>query len=179
MNHLLNYLVKGASISVFFFLLFFPGVSISASKRPGLPQQITAPGEKLILVDPSIHAWGAYTADGRLIRSGLASAGRNYCADIRRPCRTKTGQFRIYYLGDKSCYSTRFPIPHGGAPMPYCMYFNGNQALHGSYELGYANLSHGCVRLRVSDAEWIRYQFVEQPNSDNRYRGTLVIVRPY
>jgi lipoprotein-anchoring transpeptidase ErfK/SrfK len=136
-----------------------------------LPSSINSPGEKLILVDPRTHTWGAYTEDGNLIRSGVASTGKNWCADINRPCRTKTGTYRIYYLGGKGCYSTRFPIPNGGAPMPYCMYFNGNQALHGSYEVGRAHLSHGCVRLRVSDAKWLRYEFVQQ--------GTLVQVLPY
>jgi hypothetical protein len=159
-------------------IVSFLGTAIHAA-RPSLPPFISPPGEKMILVDPRIHAWGAYTADGTLVRSGLASAGKNWCPDIKRPCRTQTGTFRIYYLGDSSCISTRFPIPNGGAPMPYCMYFNGNQALHGSYELGYANLSHGCVRMRVSDAKWLRYQFIDQPNDSNNYSGTLVVIQPY
>lgn len=164
------------------FCLFFSLFAIifsSAYAKPALPTSINPPGEKLILVDPRIHAWGAYTADGILVRSGLASAGRDWCADIKKPCRTRTGSFRIYHLGDASCISTRFPIPHGGAPMPYCMYFNGFQALHGSYQLGYANLSHGCVRMRVSDAKWLRYNFIDEPNAWNSYQGTLVVIRPY
>ena len=55
--------------------------------------------------------------------------------------------------------------------MPYCMFFNGGQALHGSpggVMLG--NESHGCVRMFVSDAEWLRYEFVDWPE---------VIVLPY
>jgi len=142
-------------------------------------QALNTRGEKVIVVDPHRHTFAAYDANGHLKRSGMASSGRNYCPDIRRPCRTHTGYFRLYYLGDESCYSTRYPLPNGGAPMPYCMYFNGNQALHGSYEVAYANLSHGCVRLRVSDAAWLRYHFVESPNASNHYRGTLVIIKPY
>lgn len=156
-------------ISACLFIIFLQ--PLSAFSKSSLPSSISPPGEKLILVDPQVHAWGAYTADGRLIRSGLASAGKNWCPDIKKPCKTHPGNFRVYYLGSSSCVSARFPIPRGGAPMPYCMYFNGNQALHGSYELGYANLSHGCVRMRVSDAKWLRFNFVDQ--------GTLVVVRPY
>ncbi len=55
--------------------------------------------------------------------------------------------------------------------MPYCMYFNDLQALHGSYELANANISHGCVRMHVSDARWLRYNFAQV--------GTLVIIKSY
>lgn len=136
-----------------------------------LPQHISPLGEKAVIVDPRVHAWGAYSADGTLIRSGMASAGSNYCRDIRRPCRTRTGSFRIHSLGSRGCKSTRYPLPRGGAPMPYCMYFNGNQGLHGSHEVANANISHGCVRMHVQDAEWLRFNFVNM--------GTKVIVRPY
>ncbi len=135
-----------------------------------LPSHIST-GEKTIVVDPSVHAWGAYSADGKLIRSGVATSGKSWCGDIGRPCRTKSGTFRIYSLGDQDCYSKKFPVGEGGAPMPYCMYFNGGQALHGSYEVVDGNRSHGCVRLHVQDAEWIRFNFATV--------GTKVIVRSY
>lgn len=171
---------KSFSFFLFFSLFTITNAFIAtAMARPSLPATISPPGEKLILVDPRIHVWGAYDSDGYLVKSGVASAGKNWCPDTKQPCRTRTGSFRIYHLGDASCYSTRFPLPHGGAPMPYCMYFNGYQALHGSYEVGYANLSHGCVRLRVSDAKWLRYNFIDEPNAWNSYQGTLVVIRPY
>lgn len=137
-----------------------------------LPQQLTV-GEKVVLVDPRVHAWGAYDAEGNLVHSGLATAGSNWCADLGRPCRTKVGSFRIFSLGSPECKSSRFPIPRGGAPMPYCMFFNGNEALHGSPrgEVVEANISHGCVRMEVEDAEWLRNQFASI--------GTKVVVRPY
>lgn len=136
-----------------------------------LPESISPPGEKLVVVDPRLHAWGAYTSDGKLLRSGLATAGAAWCSDIGRPCRTKTGSFRIYSLGDEDCISRKYPVGEGGAPMPYCMYFNGSQGLHGSYSVVAGNVSHGCVRMRVSDAEWLRYNFVNI--------GTKVIVKSY
>lgn len=136
-----------------------------------LPQTINTNGQKVILVDPNVHAWGAYGPDGDLIRAGIVTAGADWCPDIGRRCHTKAGTFHIASLGSPSCKSTIYPLPKGGAPMPYCMFFNGNQGLHGSYNLAEANLSHGCVRMRVQDAEWVRYNFANV--------GTKVIVKPY
>jgi L,D-transpeptidase catalytic domain len=154
------------------------GSSMSAGDPPGdpphhsyMPSHMATGGQKVIVVDPRIHAFGAYGPDGRLLRSGMATAGNSWCPDIHRPCRTRVGSFRIYSLGSFGCKSKIYPRPRGGAPMPYCMYFNGSQGLHGSYEVVNGNISHGCVRLHVSDAEWIRFNFANI--------GTKVIVRPY
>src|SRR5580700_10386196 len=95
-------------------------------------------GEKVIIINPRKHVWGAYSADGKLLRAGLATAGSSWCPDIHRACRTRSGTFRIYTLGSRSCYSKRYPVGRGGAPMPYCMFFNGNQGLHGSREIAEA-----------------------------------------
>ncbi len=143
-------------------------------------RMIESPGEKVIVVDLNQHSWAAYDADGQLVYWGPATGGNDYCSDIGKSCRTKAGEFRIYSLGSSNCVSTKFPIPRGGAPMPYCMFFNGGQALHGSPGQVIAdNVSHGCVRLFVQDAEWLRYDFVDPPIAENRYRGTKVVVLPY
>ncbi len=136
-----------------------------------MPQHYNTGGEKVILVDPNVHAFGAYDEDGNLVYAGEATCGSNYCPDIHRRCHTTSGVFRINSLGSSGCKSSRYPRPHGGAPMPYCMFFNKNQALHGSYEVVDGNASHGCVRLHVQDAEWIRFNFANI--------GTKVIIRPY
>lgn len=127
--------------------------------------------ERTVVVDPNVHAWAAYDRDGSLIKAGLATAGGHYCPDINRGCKTSSGTFRIQSLGAATCKSTRYPLPRGGAPMPYCMFFNKNQGLHGSPYVMEGNVSHGCVRLSVSDAEWLRFNFANV--------GTKVIVRPY
>jgi hypothetical protein len=151
-----------------------------ASDDAPIPKNITPPNEKLIVVDPVNHAWGAYDSNGKLIRWGLATAGAKWCRDLNHSCQTKSGTFRIYLLGDDRCISYKFPIEDGGgAPMPYCMYFNGTEALHGSTEVSYGNTSHGCVRMHVDDAKWLRYQFAEGPNMLNHFLGTKVIIKPY
>lgn len=135
------------------------------------PIQIQPPGEKLIIVDPNEHYWAAYDPDGYLVKSGLASAGADWCKDIKRPCHTRVGVHKIRSLGSANCKSPSFPLPKGGAPMNYCMYFNETQALHGSPQVVAGNISHGCIRMKVSEAKWLRYHFAEI--------GTTVIIKPY
>lgn len=136
-----------------------------------LPQHI-ASTSKMIVVDPNVHAWGAYQ-DGQLVKAGLATAGSSWCPDIGRPCRTHSGTYHIQSLGSADCKSHIYPLPRGGAPMPYCMYFNGGQGLHGSYpgNVIEGNVSHGCVRMHVADAEWLRFNFANI--------GTKVVVKSY
>lgn len=157
-----------------FLFLFLPLYSYAK-----FPSSISPQGQKEIIVDPQIHKWAAYDEDGKLVKTGIATAGSNYCRDLHRSCRTKVGTFRIESLGDAGCKSHRFPLPRGGAPMPYCMYFNNGQALHGSNEVVQGNVSHGCVRLHVKDAKWLRFNFAEEPNSNNEGLGTIVIIKSY
>ncbi|MEO8402689.1 MAG: L,D-transpeptidase [Gammaproteobacteria bacterium] len=135
-----------------------------------IPKSINT-GVKTVVIDPNVHVWGAYAANGELVKAGLTTAGGNWCADIGRSCRTRPGTFHVNSLGSANCKSSIYPKPRGGAPMPYCMFFNGSQGLHGSYEVVEGNVSHGCVRLRVADAEWLRFNFINV--------GTKVVVKPY
>lgn len=141
-----------------------------------LPQQIDTQGKKLVLVDPNAHVWGAYEPDGQLIKSGLATAGGDVCPpdEHNEPtCKTGIGTFKITRMGDGECVSKVYPKPKGGGLMPYCMYFHNGQALHGSPDNTVIedNVSHGCVRMRIQDAEWMRKNFAEV--------GTTVVVLPY
>lgn len=147
------------------------GPRLSANYADRLPSHIGTKGERVVLIDPNVHAWGAYDSSGNLVRAGLATAGAYYCPDIKRGCKTSAGSFRIKSLGAESCKSSRYPLPRGGAPMPYCMFFNGHQGLHGSQYVMEGNASHGCVRVSVSDAEWLRFNFINI--------GTKVIVKSY
>ncbi|OGT57734.1 MAG: hypothetical protein A3F43_02350 [Gammaproteobacteria bacterium RIFCSPHIGHO2_12_FULL_42_10] len=136
--------------------------------------QIDTGGRRVIIVDPSNHVWGAYDRDGTLVKAGLATAGGHVCPDDNeRSCTTDIGTYRINSLGDADCKSRIYPKPNGGGLMPYCMYFSGGMALHGSPDGAVVedNISHGCVRMRISDAEWLRYNFAQI--------GTKVVVLPY
>ncbi|HSW68582.1 MAG TPA: L,D-transpeptidase [Gammaproteobacteria bacterium] len=136
-----------------------------------LPKFFDTGGKKTVVVDPNVHAWGAYAANGELIRAGIATAGGAECppdAD-KAHCYTGMGTYHITGLGDESCYSRKYQ----NGLMPYCMYFNNGEALHGSPDdiVVEDNVSHGCVRMRIPDAEWMRYHFAQI--------GTKVVVMPY
>jgi L,D-transpeptidase ErfK/SrfK len=123
---------------------------------------ISPPGEKVILVSLSRLAFGAYGPNGDLQYWGPVSGGRGYCSDIHRGCHSPTGTFAIYDKKGFGCVSTKFPVGRGGAPMPYCMYFHGGFALHGSYEVPGYNASHGCIRMFVNDAQWLNQNFTAE-----------------
>src|SRR5262249_48249736 len=101
------------------------------------------------------------------------TAGADYCPDDHAPCRTKTGTYHIFSMGGADCVSKTYPRGQGGALMPYCMFFNEGQSLHGSPDpmLVEANISHGCVHMRIPDAEWLRNNFATV--------GTEVVIKPY
>lgn len=120
---------------------------------------------------PHTLEWKAINNNGAIIRTGHGSAGRSYCPDIGRSCRTPTGTFHVIGKGGAGCRSSRYPKPHGGAPMPYCMYFSKFYAVHGSYEVPRYNASHGCVRVTPSDAQWLSGHFMQV--------GTTVKITPY
>lgn len=140
------------------------------------PTQMAGTGHKVIIVDPKTLAFGAYDANGTLVHWGPISGGRDYCKDIHRRCHTTVGTFYVYAKEGPSCKSKKFPIGKGGAPMPYCMYFNGGYAMHGSAEVPGYHASHGCLRLLTEDAKWLNTEFV---NTGGSHGGTQVIVRPY
>src|SRR5947208_2828679 len=119
---------KRNGVTWLFVLISFPAYA-------SFPSSIPPEGQKKIIVDPKIHMWAAYNEGGQLVKTGIATAGSDYCRDLHSPCRTKVGTFRIDSLGEAGCKSRTFPLAKGGAPMPYCMYFHNGQALHGSYQV--------------------------------------------
>lgn len=141
-----------------------------------LPQTIEAPHEKQITVDLKNLAWGAYDEEGRILNWGAISGGKSFCKDTGHACRTPKGEFRIFQLGGAGCKSSKFPIPKGGAPMPYCMYFKPGYALHGSYEVQGYNASHGCVRMFPADAKWLNQKFIGSLSTDIGFTGARVVI---
>ena len=126
------------------------------------PHHIAPPFQSLIKVDLAQLAWGAYDSSGQLVNWGPVSGGKNYCPDVHRGCRTPVGNFTVQSKQGAGCYSHKFPVQtHGGAPMPYCMYFKGGFGLHASNEVPGKNASHGCVRMFFEDAKWLNLEFVQ------------------
>ncbi len=121
--------------------------------------------------NPRTLSFKAYDDRGRLVKTGRASGGANYCRDIGRRCRTPVGVFHIIGKRGAHCRSSRYPRGRGGAPMPYCMFFSKYYAIHGSPDVPRRNASHGCIRVKPHVARWLHRYFIRI--------GTKVIVKPY
>jgi lipoprotein-anchoring transpeptidase ErfK/SrfK len=67
----------------------------------------------------------------------------------RRGYRTPVGTFR-----PQSMKVRHFSTLYDGSPMPHSIFFHGNFAIHGSYEIRSLGrpASHGCVRLHPDNA---------------------------
>ncbi len=137
------------------------------------PAKVDAPLEKQVRVNLSILAWGAYDEEGNLLKWGPASGGKGWCPDVGTKCVTPAGEYSVLNKQGAQCISHKFPIPRGGAPMPYCMFFRRGYALHGSPEVPGYNASHGCVRLFTEDAKWLNEEFMkgfEGQGNDNHVK---------
>lgn len=146
------------------------GVDV-AENMSSLPRRIAPQGERVFVFSPRLLRWAAYDAQGYRVAGGKANGGANYCASLGRPCRTPTGAFRVGRRGSADCVSNRFLLPSGGAPMPYCMFFSGGNAIHGSPYISNNNTSHGCIRVHTGAARWLHRYFM--------HPGTKVIVLSY
>ncbi len=136
------------------------------------PERITPTGKPTFIYSPAMLSWAAYDREGNLVRTGPGSSGRNYCADVKRGCRTPSGVFSVYNKAGPNYRSSKYPIEtNGGAPMPWAMFFHGGYAIHGSNSVPEYNASHGCIRVLPSDARWL--------NNDFLTYGSTVIVRSY
>ena len=106
-SHALVYLVR----VLFVLLIVFPFCSANSAGNT-------------FVFNPSTLSWKAINEQGKVIRTGRASGGKRYCADIGRSCKTPSGVYRVWSKGGPGCRSSRYPVGRGGAPMPYCMFFN-------------------------------------------------------
>lgn len=131
----------------------------------------TVAASNTFVFNPKKLSWVAYGSNGQIVKTGKASGGSGYCSDIRRSCRTPSGTYRIISKRGADCRSSRYPVGRGGAKMPYCMFFSKFYAIHGSYDVPNHNASHGCIRVRPDDAQWLHHNFIKI--------GTRVVVQPY
>lgn len=133
------------------------------ASRPGM-------GVPVFIFNPKTHIWALYNSSGKLLKTGKGSGGKSYCPDVKRACRTPSGTFHVIAKKGAACKSSKYPLGKGGAPMPYCTFFTKNHGIHGSYDVPNYNASHGCIRVRPTDAKWIQSMLP---------MGSIVIVRPY
>lgn len=141
-------------------------------RSASFPAQREATGRRVFIYDPHQLSWAAYDSNGKLVRTGPGSGGRSYCEDLGRGCHTVSGVFSVFDKEGAGYKSKRFPLPHGGAPMMYAMFFHrAGYAIHGSNDVPGYNASHGCVRVLPSDARWLNQDFLSY--------GSTVIIRPY
>lgn len=165
-------LTKLGYMLLFLMTLVFMVTEVQAKKRQSakVPDTIEATGSHVFIFSPRSLTWTLYDPEGYLIRSGHAVGGQSYCPDIGRGCRTPSGYFRVYDKQGAYFKSSKYPLPRGGAPMPYAMFFHRDFAIHGSNSVPKRNASHGCIRVYNKDAKWL---------SSAMPMGTRVIVRPY
>lgn len=140
-------------------------------------KKIESLGEKFVVFDPVLLAWGAYDKDGNLVRWAPALGGADWCYDTHRKCRTVVGDnFKVEIKGNENSRSGGYPLGCGGkrpcARMPWVMYFYKHlYGIHGSDTMVGWNASHGCIRTFTDEALWLHKNFIEV--------GTKVIVKPY
>ena len=117
------------------------------SAEVAIPDDIE-PGQRWVDVNLTLQT--AYALEGnQVIESFLVSTGT-----YSHP--TVTGQFHIYV---KYLYSDMSGPGYYLPDVPYVMYFYQGYGLHGTYwhhNFGYP-MSHGCVNLETSNAEWLFY----------------------
>ena len=106
---------------------------------------------KWVLVDLSQQTLTAYEGE-TAVYATLISAGKNH-----KESQTHAG---LYQVEHKMAYSDMHgepDDPYDVDRVPYTLYFNKDEALHGAYwhnRFG-SPASHGCINLSLADARWL------------------------
>jgi lipoprotein-anchoring transpeptidase ErfK/SrfK len=127
--------------------LVIPGRGAAAGSSSGGAAPAVTPGSSGRWIDVNVRTQRVTAFEGnRAVYSVPASTGI-----ARYP--TVLGRFRVYV----KLRSTRMTGPGYDLPnVPYTMYYYKGYAVHGAYwhnNFGHP-MSHGCVNLRPSDAQW-------------------------
>jgi hypothetical protein len=122
--------------------------------------------------------------NGVLLRTIVISTGTKGHA-------TPVGYYRPIYSNHMRIYKTYYSSTYNAAAMDWAVFFNGGIAFHSTPESNYKLLgqraSHGCVRMKMEDVEWLNElvrttgggnyvmkkwrheKFVNHPTYKNRY----------
>jgi lipoprotein-anchoring transpeptidase ErfK/SrfK len=137
--------------SVVLAALFVLSMMFPALAQPGVVAQISLSNQRMdVFVNGAPrYSWPVSTA--------------------RRGYRTPTGTFK-----PQSLVRYHRSTIYNGSPMPHSIFFSGNYAIHGSYEVKHLGrpASHGCVRLHPSNAAML-YSLVNQAGRSN----TVISIR--
>lgn len=133
-----------------------------------------AAGEERLVFDPKTHTLTHYGPDGEMVARYPAVGGADWCPDVRRPCRSPVGTFRIISKHGPGYRSGTYPLScrnkaRCGARMPYLMKFTSRAGIHAG-RVPRRNVSHGCVRVPLDVAKELSRVIPV---------GTPVIVHPY
>ena len=123
-------------------------LSVATSPPTPTTTRVVLAGMKDRWIDVDLRNQKLYAYEGTdLVASFLVSTGI-----MRYP--TEIGQYHIYV---KMPYSDMHGIDYFLPDVPFTMYYSGNFSIHGTYwhhNFG-TPMSHGCVNMSISDAEWI------------------------
>lgn len=126
---------------------------ISASNtRPNTRPWGVGPLERWVDVDLTRQLLSAYEGDTLIYQTYISSGTWEHP--------TVTGQFRVWLRYESQTMNGRLlGYDYYLEDVPYVMYFYEDYALHGAYwHNNFGNpMSHGCVNLHPTDAEWLFY----------------------
>lgn len=161
---------------IFLLSILLMSCNQSTDNKKALPKTWDTSAKKVFVFDPKLYSWAAYDENGKKIKSGTASGGKDFCPDINKECRTVTGTFQVVNKQGADCTSNQFPRAKegkdkGGAKMPYCMHFHNGYAIHGASKVSHKHISHGCIHVLNQEAKWLNENFLDV--------GTTIVVLPY
>lgn len=108
-------------------------------------------GAKWILVDLAQQTLTAYEGE-TAVYATLISSGKDY-----KESQTHAGLYEVEHKMATSDMHGESDEPYDVDRVPYALYFNKNEALHGTYwhdRFG-TRASHGCINLAFADARWL------------------------
>jgi hypothetical protein len=116
------------------------------SPPPAIPA-----GAKWILVDLAQQTLTAYEGE-TAVYATLISSGKDY-----KESQTHAGLYEVEHKMAYSDMHGESDDPYDVDRVPYALYFDKNEALHGTYwhdRFG-TRASHGCINLALADARWL------------------------